>query len=65
MAATVISSLDCADVDAYATAFMAMGFEKTKAFLEDHPKLKVYLIYVDDKGETQTFKSDDLLITNR
>ena len=65
LAATVISSLDCADVDAYATAFMAMGFEKTKAFLEDHPELKVYLIHVDDKGEAQTYKSDDLLITNR
>ena len=29
LAATVIAELDCADVDAYATAFMAMGLEKT------------------------------------
>ena len=53
LAATVISDLDCADVDGYATAFMAMGFEKTKEFLKKHPELKVYLVYVDDNGETQ------------
>jgi thiamine biosynthesis lipoprotein len=65
LAATVISSLDCADVDAYATAFMAMGFEKTKSFLEKYSELLVYLIYVDQDGETQTYKSEDLLVTNR
>ena len=27
---------DCADVDAYATAFLAMGLEKTKEFLKKH-----------------------------
>ncbi|MFK5879235.1 MAG: FAD:protein FMN transferase [Flavobacteriaceae bacterium] len=53
LAATVIANLDCADVDGYATAFMAMGFEKSKVFLEKHPELKVYLIYVDESGETQ------------
>lgn len=65
LAATVIAQLDCADVDGYATAFMAMGFEKTVAFLDSHPELKVYLIYVDEEGETQTYKSKDLLITDR
>ncbi|MDC9723860.1 MAG: FAD:protein FMN transferase [Urechidicola sp.] len=53
LAATVIANLDCADVDGYATAFMAMGFEKTKIFLESHPELKSYLIYVDENGETK------------
>ena len=53
LAATVIANLDCADVDGYATAFMAMGFEKSKTFLKKHPELKTYLIYVDEKGETQ------------
>lgn len=53
LAATVIANLDCADVDGYATAFMAMGFEKTKMFLENHPELKVYLIYVDDNSEAR------------
>ena len=36
---------DCADVDAYATAFLAMGLEKSKTFLKKHPELKVVLLY--------------------
>ncbi|CAL2083730.1 FAD:protein FMN transferase [Tenacibaculum sp. 190524A02b] len=42
---------DCADVDAYATAFLAMGLDRTKAFLKNHPELKVVLLYVDEDGE--------------
>ncbi len=42
---------DCADVDAYATAFLAMGLEKTKAFLEKHPELKVVLLYHNEANE--------------
>lgn len=55
LAATVIANLDCADVDAYATAFMAMGLEKTKEFLKSKPKLEVILIYADKKGELKEF----------
>lgn len=65
LSATVVSQLDCADVDAYATAFMAMGYDKTRTFLEQRPDLKVFLIYVDEKGNTQTYTSRDLLIANR
>lgn len=65
LAATVIAQLDCADVDGYATAFMAMGYAKTVEFLDSHPELKVYLVYVDKEGKTQTYKSKDLLITDR
>lgn len=50
LSASVIASIDCADVDAYATAFMAMGLEKTKAFLKNHLDLKVILIYTADNG---------------
>ena len=59
LSASVISKSDCADVDAYATAFMEMGFEKSKIFLKRHPELKAFLIYVDEKGEMQTYKSDN------
>lgn len=59
LSASVISKSDCADVDAYATAFMEMGFEKSKDFLKNHPELKAFLIYVDEKGEMQTYKSDN------
>ncbi len=57
LSASVISTSDCADVDAYATAFMEMGLEKSTAFLKNHPELKVYLIFIDEKGEIQTYKS--------
>lgn len=57
LAATVIADLDCADVDAYATAFMAMGLERTKSFLESKPELKVILIYANEKGTLVEFQN--------
>ena len=57
LSASVIAQADCADVDAYATAFMAMGLKGTKAFLKTHPELKVVLIYSDDNGDIQEFKN--------
>ncbi|MDO9274646.1 MAG: FAD:protein FMN transferase [Lutibacter sp.] len=59
LSASVISKSDCADVDGYATAFMEMGFEKSKAFLKIHPELRAFLIFVDEKGAMQTFKSEN------
>lgn len=59
LSASVIASKGCADVDAYATAFMAMGLEKTKIFLKNHSDLKVILIYTSDDGsltEYSTYK---------
>ena len=50
LSASVIAATDCADVDAYATAFMAMGLEKTKQFLEKKPEIKVILIYASEDG---------------
>ncbi|WP_299135445.1 FAD:protein FMN transferase [uncultured Tenacibaculum sp.] len=46
---------DCADVDAYATAFLAMGLDKTKEFLLKHPELKVVLLYNDKNNKLQEF----------
>ena len=46
---------DCADVDAYATAFLAMGSERTKEFLVTHPELKVVLLYNDKNNELKEF----------
>jgi len=64
LSTSVIANLDCADVDGYATALMAMGFEESKSFLLKHPKLKVFLIYSDENGEMQTFSTDNLKIVN-
>lgn len=55
LAATVYAPLDCADVDAYATAFMAMGLERTKSFVKKFSKIKVVLIYMNTKGELEEF----------
>lgn len=57
LSASVIAKSDCADVDGYATALMAMGLEKSKTFLEKHPELKVFLIYVDENHDMKTYKS--------
>jgi thiamine biosynthesis lipoprotein len=57
LSASIIAKTDCADVDGYATACMAMGLEKTKAFLEAHPELKAFLIYIDNNGQHATYTS--------
>lgn len=44
----------CMEADAYATALMSMGLERSKQFLNKHPELKVYFIYEDDKKELKT-----------
>ncbi|MBT8246062.1 MAG: FAD:protein FMN transferase [Winogradskyella sp.] len=40
--------------DGYATTFQTMGLEKTKVFLNAHPELQVYFIYLDESGALQT-----------
>ena len=40
--------------DAYATAFKAMGLDRVKHFLEEHPELKVFLIYENENNEFET-----------
>ena len=59
LSATVIAK-DCATADAYATAFMVLGLEKTKRVLEKHPELMAYLIYSGEKGENAVWFSPSL-----
>ena len=58
LSATVLTNT-CMRADAYATAFMVMGFEGAKKILERNPDLMAYLIY-DDKGETKVWFSPSL-----
>ena len=60
LSATVVTE-SCALADAYATAFLVMGLEKTIQFINENQDLNlhVYLIY-DDNGEFKTFVSDKL-----
>jgi len=60
LSASVIAKLDCADVDGYATALMAMGFNESKQFLQKHIELKAFLIYGDENGDIQTYKTENL-----
>ena len=43
--------------DGYATMFMVMGLEKSKAFLEKHPNMAVLLVYSNEQNEELTFKT--------
>ncbi len=59
LSATVLAA-DCITSDAYATAFMVMGLEKTIAFLATHSDLAVYLIYSDADGKYGIYESPKL-----
>lgn len=59
LSASIISEIDCADVDAYATALMALGLEKSKVFLNQHKELKAFLIFSDKNGKLQTFQTSN------
>lgn len=56
LSATVWSD-KCSKADAYATAFMVMGLDETKNFLDTHPELKleVLLIFSNEKGRMEKF----------
>ncbi|MEX0361118.1 MAG: FAD:protein FMN transferase, partial [Allomuricauda sp.] len=54
LAASVVAN-NCAEADAYATAFMAMDLADTKKLLETEDDLEAYIVYLDDNGETKEF----------
>ena len=57
LSASVIANTDCADVDAYATAFMAMGLERAKSYLKNNTELEVILLFSDNKGKVKEFST--------
>jgi len=57
LSSTVIAPT-AGEADAYATAFMVMGVEKTLEFVKNHPQIKVYLMF-DEKGEVKIAMSDN------
>lgn len=46
---------NCMLADAYATAFMVMGVQKTQAFLNDHPEIDAILIFDEGNETPSTF----------
>lgn len=56
LSSTVIAPT-CAIADAYATAFMVLGIEKSLQVLDKHPELMAYFIHTDKEGNYQVWKS--------
>jgi FAD:protein FMN transferase len=56
---------DCMTADAFATAFMVMGLEKTREFISTRSDLQVFLIYDIDGSQYGTFTSEGLKVTPR
>ncbi|MAL58563.1 MAG: thiamine biosynthesis protein ApbE [Flavobacteriaceae bacterium] len=55
--ATVIAAT-CAEADAYATAFMAMGLKKSKTLLSELDQVEAYLTYIDAHHQPQVFVTE-------
>lgn len=49
-----IFAKDCMTADAYATACMVMGLEKSKALLNKNENLEGYFVYSDESGNIKT-----------
>ena len=51
---------NCMLADAYATAFMVMGVEGSKAILDQNPSIDGFLIFSDKEGEIKTYVTDGI-----
>lgn len=56
---------DCMTADAYATAFMVMGLEKSKDFLQSRNDLDAFFIYSADGDEYGTYTTEGLKVIPR
>ncbi len=59
LSASVIAD-DCMTADAYATAFMVFGLERSIKFLNENSFLEAYLVYSDTSGRFQVYRSEGL-----
>lgn len=50
-----VFAADCLTADAWDTAFMVMGHEKTIAILKNHPELQALLLYTDEDGSVTSY----------
>lgn len=55
-----VFAADCATADAWDTAFMVAGLEKSKQILKEHPELSAMLIYTDGSKDYKFYFSDNL-----
>ena len=61
LSATIIAD-NCMRADGYATACMALGLEKCKKMLNEHPELEAFLIFSDNEGKLKTYQTKALKI---
>jgi FAD:protein FMN transferase len=59
LSATVVAS-DCTTADAYATALMVFGVERSINFLKENKFLEAYLIYSDQEGRFRVYSTKGL-----
>lgn len=59
LSATVIAP-DAATADAWATAFMVVGLERSILFLDKYPELEGFFVFPDEKGRNQTWMSEGM-----
>lgn len=59
LSASVFSD-NCTIADAYATAFMVLGIEKSIPLIEANPALEAHLIYVDESGNLKSYTSEGI-----
>jgi len=57
LSSTVLAD-NCMTADAYATAFMVMGLEKSIELANGIDEIEVYFIYSDEQGNYKTYASD-------
>jgi FAD:protein FMN transferase len=55
-----VFSKDCMTADAYATAFMVLGVEKSREILSANPELDAFLVYTDENGEYKTYATEGI-----
>lgn len=54
LSATVLAK-DCMTADAYATAFMVLGLEKSREIVENDPDIEAVFIYMDEAGKDSVY----------
>jgi FAD:protein FMN transferase len=60
LSASVVAE-DCMTADAYATAFMVLGLDKSKQILEENTGLEGYLIYIDQNDSLASYFTPGIL----
>ncbi len=59
LSATVVAK-DCITADAYATALMVFGIDRSIQFLKENDFLEAYLVYSDEKGNFRVYSTRGL-----